>query len=384
MNGSGSPNVTTNTGGLGPGEGDYSLTGFGTGSYTVSVSKVGGQNGYITSFDAARVTQHVTALSLLTTDAQKVTADTSGNGSITSNDAAFIARYVTALGPPLALAGQWRFFLPPGPTFPVGASPTSRFYSSVTSNISGDDYIGLLIGEVTGNWMNSGARPANGPERSTIVRAPHLVTPADNEVLIPVAVEGAANKGIISYEFNLRYDPKVIQPQADPVDLARTVSSGLSVVTNAEEAGLLRVAVYGPMPIDGNGLFLNLRFMAVGAPGSMSLLTWERLMFNEGDPKAMAADGQVELVSALPNQAEISGRLLNPMGQGVPNSRVTLTDTAGRSYSVISNGFGVYRFGALQVGQTYTISVESRRSSFTPLTVSVLGQITDVNMIAEP
>ena len=94
-------------------------------------------------------------------------------------------------------------------------------------------------------------------------------------------------------------------------------------------------------------------------------------MLNEGDPATMASDGQVELSAAAPNQAEISGRLLTAMGQGVPNSRVTLTDTAGQTRSILSNGFGVYRFGNLQVGQTYTVRVESRRYAFTPLTVSV-------------
>ena len=69
------------------------------------------------------------------------------------------------------------------------------------------------------------ADSGGGPESSAAVNAPHLVTPADSEVVIPISVHGAANKGIISYEFDLRYDPSVIQPQVNPVDLAGTVSS---------------------------------------------------------------------------------------------------------------------------------------------------------------
>ena len=70
------------------------------------------------------------------------------------------------------------------------------------------------------------------------------------------------------------------------------------------------------------------------------------------------------------------------MGQGIPNARVILTDTMGQSRSVVSDGLGVYRFGGLQVGQTYTISVESRQLAFTPLTVSVTSQSANVDMIA--
>ena len=98
-------------------------------------------------------------------------------------------------------------------------------------------------------------------------------------------------------------------------------------------------------------------------------------MFNEGAPGITAADGQVELSAAASNQAEISGRLLTAIGQWLPNARITLTDTTGQSRTAVSNGFGVYRFGGLQVGQTYTIGVESRRYAFTPLTVSVTGQL---------
>ena len=197
-----------------------------------------------------------------------------------------------------------------------------------------------------------------------------------------MAVQGAVNKGIISYEFNLRYDPSVIQPQADPVDLAGTVSRGLTAVANPAEPGLLRVAVYGAIPIESNGVLLNLRFTAVGAPGTVSPLTWERVMFNEGDPGTLVTDGQVELSAAAANQAEMTGRVVNSMGQSIPNALVRLTDTMGASRTVSSDGFGVYRFGGLQVGQTFTISVDARHSRFAPLTVSVTGQSVNVDMIA--
>ena len=160
---------------------------------------------------------------------------------------------------------------------------------------------GLLIGDVSGNWQNTGARPAgSGPERGVAVTIPSLATSADKEVVIPVTVQGAANKGIVSYEFDLRYDPSVIQPLPDAVDVAGTVSHGLFFVTNAKEPGILRVVVYGATPIgttDENGLLLNLRFTAVGAVGSISPLTFERIMFNEGYPLVNTTDGMI-MISA--------------------------------------------------------------------------------------
>ncbi len=370
MSGSGSIFVSDTTGSLGT----YSLTGFGSGSYTVTPSKAGGVNSSISSFDAALIAQYAVA-AIPFSPAQLITGDVTGDSTISSFDAGLVARYAVAAGPPMGSSGTWRF------------NPASRTYTSVDSQLTGDDYSALLMGEVSGNWTDSfGGRSItnSGPERNTAVAAPHLVTPADSEVLIPVSVQGAASKGIISYEFDLIYDPTVIQPQAEPVQLAGSVSRGLSAVSNATQPGLLRVAVYGATPLNSNGLLMNLKFTAVGAPGTVSPLTWERFMFNEGDPGTVSSDGQVELSAAAPNQAEINGRILDSIGQGVPNARVTLTNTSGQSRSVVSNGFGIYRFGNLQVGQTYTISVGSRAFTFTPLTISVTGQSVNTDMIAAP
>ena len=298
ISGAGSPAVSTTTAAPGVGAGTYGLSGFGAGSYTVTPSKTGGANNAITSFDAAKIAAHVAGNSPLVGN-QLVAADVSNNGTISSFDSGLIANYVVSHGNTVT-TGTWKFFTVPNVPLPVGSTPRNRTYPSVTSNLTGEDYTGILMGEVSGNWNPAiNPRPANGPERPMAVNLPRLVTPADNEVLIPVSIRGAANKGIISYEFDLRYDPSVIKPQANPVDVTGTVSRGLAAVANPDEPGLLRVVVYGPMPISSDGVLLNLRFAAVGKFGSVSSLTWERIMFNEGDPRASATDGQVGISFAV-------------------------------------------------------------------------------------
>lgn len=295
VTGTGSPNVFTTTAAPGGTAGQYTLGGFGSGDYTVSLSKTTGQNG-ISSGDAARIAQHVAGLSLMTSDAQKVAADVTNNNAISSTDAAQIARFVAGFGVGTTITNTWRFFVPPGPTFPVGSSPTTRTYPSITSSLAGEDYIGLLIGEVTGNWTPSAARPIDGgPERSVNIDLPSVKAAPGEEILIPVSVNKIANKNVISYEFDLKYDPSVVQPQAEAVDVKGTASRALTVVTNAQEPGVLRVVIYGVMPIDEDGLLLNLRFTAIGTSGTASSLTWERLMLNEGDPHVTAANGRIEL-----------------------------------------------------------------------------------------
>ena len=140
LTGVGSPNVsaTSHT------DGTYSLSGFGNGSYTVTPSKTGGVNGAITSFDSARIAQHAAGINPLTGN-QLIVADVSGNGTISSFDAAQIARYAAGLNNS-GSTGNWIFM------------PANRFYPSVTANIAGEDFIALLMGDVSGNWMDSASQ----------------------------------------------------------------------------------------------------------------------------------------------------------------------------------------------------------------------------------
>jgi plastocyanin len=289
LSGAGSPNVATTSSFPG---GTYTLTGFGAGSYTVTPTKTTGQNS-ITSFDAAKIAQHAAGIIMLTGN-QLVVADVSNNGIISSFDAAFVGRYVVG-APPFGITGNWKF------------NPASKTYPSVDTSVTGEDYTALLMGEVSGNWANTAARPVyTGPDpsasdntsglaRPVEVNLPDLVSAAGDELVIPVRLDGAADKGIISYEFELSYDSSVILPLADPTDVKGTASRALFAIVNANEPGLLRVVVYGPLPIDADGVLLKLRFTAVGKPGTLSPLTWTRIMFNEGGPLAIATDGRIEL-----------------------------------------------------------------------------------------
>ncbi len=240
----GSPNIFTSTDFPG---GTYSLTGFGSGAYTVTPSKTGGVNGAISSFDAGRIALHVAGPPNPQLNAtQLIVADVSGNGAVTSFDAGMIAKFVA--GPPytppgVGVTATWRF------------TPVSRNYASVTNIIGGQDYTALLMGEISGNWMNTGARP--------------------EEIV-----------------------------------------------------------------------------------------------------------GQQSSASSV--EAEMRGRLFNRLGQGIPNARVILTDSSGKTRTVISNGFGYYHFDGLQLGLSYTISVESRGWTFQPMTINVSSQLVNLDMITEP
>jgi CSLREA domain-containing protein len=134
LNAVGSPNISATTSAIGV----YTLGGFGSGSYTVTPSKTGDANG-ISSFDAGLVARHAAGITPLIGN-QLIVADVSGNGTISSFDAGQIARYAAGLNGSGA-SGNWIFM------------PANRSYPSVTSSITGEDFIALLMGDVSGNWM---------------------------------------------------------------------------------------------------------------------------------------------------------------------------------------------------------------------------------------
>jgi len=294
VSGAGSPPVSAITNAAGT----YSLSGFGPGSYTITPSRSGGQNGAITSFDAGRISQHVVGGAVLT-PAQLTVADVSGAGGISSFDAALVARYAVS-APNSGMSGDWIF------------SPSSNTLPSVSGTIT-EDYTALLMGDVSGSWAE-GSRPVRttrGPESSIVVEAAKVDVQAGSEIILPVTVKGLADKGTISYECDLRYDPSVLSPQVGPVAVSGTVSSGRWVVAASPKPGLLKIVVYGPLPIKNDGVLFNLRFNFVGKSELSSPLTLERFVFDDGDDATVLLDGGVNVADTNMNRSKLERALFS-------------------------------------------------------------------------
>ena len=80
----------------------------------------------------------------------------------------------------------------------------------------------------------------------------------------------------------------------------------------------------------------------------------------------------------------VSGRVLTANGSGLRNAFVTLTDSSGVTRSARTSSFGYYRFEEVATGQTYVVGVRSKEYQFTPRTINVANELTDVDFIADP
>jgi hypothetical protein len=82
----------------------------------------------------------------------------------------------------------------------------------------------------------------------------------------------------------------------------------------------------------------------------------------------------------------ITGRILTANGRGIRNARLILTAPSGENRIVLSGTFGYFHFSEIPAGETYILSVSSKRFTFSNPTqvISVTENIEDANFVAEP
>jgi hypothetical protein len=93
----------------------------------------------------------------------------------------------------------------------------------------------------------------------------------------------------------------------------------------------------------------------------------------------------LELFASTAANAAVSGRVLTADGAGIRNAKVTITGNTLTEPRVATTGsFGYFTFEGLQTGQTYVVTVNSQRYTFsTPSRViSLVDNIADMDFIA--
>lgn len=75
----------------------------------------------------------------------------------------------------------------------------------------------------------------------------------------------------------------------------------------------------------------------------------------------------------------VSGRVLTPDGRSLRNTIVSLIDSAGVRRFATSSSFGVYSFANVRTGETYTMTVTSKRYRFTPQILAINSSIANLD-----
>lgn len=87
----------------------------------------------------------------------------------------------------------------------------------------------------------------------------------------------------------------------------------------------------------------------------------------------------VESTTPAAIQVSVSGRVTTPSGLGLRNAVVSLIDSNGVRRTATTSSFGIYSFNMVRSGETYTLTVSSKRYRFSPQTPTVTDTVTNVD-----
>lgn len=215
-------------------EGSYGFEGLSAGSYVLRPHKTGDRRDGITALDTSIVARASVGL-LELTEMQRLAADVSGDGMVTSLDASLLARYVVGILAELPVAAAtgsgWAF------------RPSERTVE-VDGDVTGQDFVALLYGDVTGNWGGRGAGFTSGGEASELSPAKLLLAEAEGVDGRPLLVRLSLPRGVVADVLEARIaapgyrlvEARVTGEEASPAE----------VVASQDAAGLVTVVVFSP------------------------------------------------------------------------------------------------------------------------------------------
>jgi uncharacterized repeat protein (TIGR01451 family) len=410
----GTPESTATTDPLGK----YSLGNLGAGPYTVTPSKSAQtDNTGISVQDASETAKIAFNINTAPTNNQRTAADATGDGTVSVQDASEIAKRALNITS-TNIVGNWKF------------APASREYPSLNSNLTGQNYDAILVGDVTGNWtppssmsqaekaeeetndkineFSSSAAEQQFPvENSTFdslkdeksaalasitVSLPNTSGSAGTTVLIPVTVGDLTGQNVTAYDLNVSFDPTVLEPASPAFDTAGTLTSaagGYSVfVDPTQPAGRLRVGAFGTTALSGQGTLIYLRFNVLAGAATTSPLNFVQFKFGEGrpqDPQAATTGGSFTRLGPTAATVTITGRVSTTTDKGINRAKLALTNQFGETRFALTNPFGYYHFEGVSAGETYFISVSAKGFTFAQSTMvlNINEAVENVDFVGE-
>lgn len=101
-------------------------------------------------------------------------------------------------------------------------------------------------------------------------------------------------------------------------------------------------------------------------------------------PNSLTNDYQIVVTAPTAASVSVGGRVFTSDGHGIFKARISITNPNGGTRTALTSSFGYFRFDDIEVGQTYILEAAHKRYQFAPRVLSVLDEITDADLIAEP
>ncbi|GAA4885990.1 S8 family serine peptidase [Ferrimonas pelagia] len=221
-------------------QGQYALAGVRSGAHTLHATREQGSEA-ITAYDASLMLKHITGSESLTGFAL-MAADLNGDGSVMAMEANAVLEFA---------AGLTSLPLPGTPAM-WGFSPASYQYDDLHSDLGGQDFIGWLMGDPSGN-VSGDAMSQQSDATALLYNRREL---ADGLIALDLYV-GGVNSQVSAIDAIFEFDPAHVSLQQVSQGV---VTEDWSAVINGQTPGRLQIAMASAKPLPANGSVLTLNF----------------------------------------------------------------------------------------------------------------------------
>lgn len=236
---------------------------------------------------------------------------------------------------------------------------------------------------------NSQNENSSNPVSERAFRAVSTNGAPGGEVTVSLELDSMGDE--VAASFTINFDPAVLNTPV--LSLGTDAPAGTALTVNANQATSGRVGLL----IDSANSFvfspparqaLRVKFsVAPGAPSGPTMVTFG----SAPTPRSTSSpfgdllpttyqSGTISIGAAAP-MVTVGGRVSTPTGLGLRNAVVTITDSNNVKRTATTSSFGLYSFPNVQSGQTYTLSVASKRYRFAAQVVSVSNDISNLDFI---
>jgi serine protease AprX len=269
-------------------------------------------------------------------------------------------------------------------TCPASENCTTR--AELETIVNNTQAAGIFVEASAGN---------SGPGCSSVADPPAIYSASFSTGAIDInnALAGFSSRGPSTF-----YTPNILKPNISaPGVNVRSSYNG----SDADYRFLSGTSMAGPHVVGVVALLWSARPQL-----SRDIATTKNVLQNTANPNVTVAPetcggtpsttipnnsfgyGRVDALAAInsvpgPTAAAVSvaGRVLARDGSGIRGALVTITDAQGSLRRAMTNAFGYYLIDSVPAGPVYIIQASARRYTFSPRTVSVTGQLIDMNFL---
>ncbi len=274
---------------------EYSIPDFQVGeNYDISISKSQDSDiGFstISMYDAAitaQVAQGVRQFSSY----QYMAADANKDNKITIFDATHIAQYaLEQIRSYDSHVGEWLF------------DPPNRSYNPLNESLTGQDFTGILIGDVDGNWSPPGTLQKENIQNLNLnLEVTHL---KENEIMVSVPYTRLDD--LNSMELTLKFDSSILEFIA----VEKTSLIENSQLFHNKTDGLINVGMFSFQPIEKKGKLICFKFEIKNRDVNTTDLHFSNFVINDGPKYIFSTSVQLN-ESNLPEEYTLEQNYPNP------------------------------------------------------------------------